>query len=327
MPTQENSCVICSKLNSTYKCPKCRSVYCSLQCNKAHKAVCPSSSRQTDVTTLQQKDRAIERCKLALLSSESSDHQERMAILISRPPDKVENDFTDCRVATAEHAVASASSHHIDECVTESVEVLRNEANVAQISLISESSKIGTDVSSPKIINQEAVRMVLLEEIFNNYGDDESDNSVEVKTGAPKEMITNGIERNDGIVIDEIIDVETATTTDSSSSEEVMKTDEIRSLASTKRLHRDIGSNDSTILTSSTAQNLLQNVWVRNMLKSSRLRDDIASVDSSHNRQGSDNTIIVFHVCPIVLFRNASCFHFHYHYCHYFMELVIEREK
>ena len=38
-------CVVCSKTKASYKCPKCRSVYCSLGCNKAHKLVCHSAIR------------------------------------------------------------------------------------------------------------------------------------------------------------------------------------------------------------------------------------------------------------------------------------------
>lgn len=42
MSSSSNSslCVVCAKAKASYKCPKCRSVYCSLGCNKAHKLVC-----------------------------------------------------------------------------------------------------------------------------------------------------------------------------------------------------------------------------------------------------------------------------------------------
>ena len=249
MPLDENPCVICLKLKSSYKCPKCRSVYCSLQCSKAHKAICLSSSRQTEVATLPQKDRPTVSCKLAVSVSESSDRQEPIALLTSQ-----------------------------------------KKTDVAQVSLISESFKVGTDDTSPKIINQEAVKIALLDDICNNYCDDESENSDEAKTGTTSEIITDNTERKDEMVIDEVLNVETATRTDSSSSGELIDTEQIQSAASTQRLHRDVDSNDTTILTSSTAQNVLQSVWVRNMLKSSRLRDDIIKVDSSQNRQGIAHT-------------------------------------
>ena len=38
--SSSSSCVVCSKAKAGYKCPKCRSVYCSLGCNKSHKLVC-----------------------------------------------------------------------------------------------------------------------------------------------------------------------------------------------------------------------------------------------------------------------------------------------
>ena len=42
MSSSSNSslCIVCAKAKANYKCPKCRSVYCSLGCNKAHKLVC-----------------------------------------------------------------------------------------------------------------------------------------------------------------------------------------------------------------------------------------------------------------------------------------------
>jgi hypothetical protein len=37
-----NTCTVCSSNKASYKCPKCRSVYCSIQCNKVHKSSCSS---------------------------------------------------------------------------------------------------------------------------------------------------------------------------------------------------------------------------------------------------------------------------------------------
>ena len=47
MSSSSNSslCVVCAKAKASYKCPKCRSVYCSLGCNKAHKLVCHHAVR------------------------------------------------------------------------------------------------------------------------------------------------------------------------------------------------------------------------------------------------------------------------------------------
>lgn len=39
------ACTVCTKSKASYKCPKCRSVYCSMQCNKIHKSSCPSKPR------------------------------------------------------------------------------------------------------------------------------------------------------------------------------------------------------------------------------------------------------------------------------------------
>jgi hypothetical protein len=44
MPIVTNTCTVCSNIKALYKCPKCRSVYCSIQCNKVHKSSCSSQS-------------------------------------------------------------------------------------------------------------------------------------------------------------------------------------------------------------------------------------------------------------------------------------------
>ncbi len=37
-------CVVCSKVNSVYKCPQCSSLYCSVTCCRSHKLECGSTS-------------------------------------------------------------------------------------------------------------------------------------------------------------------------------------------------------------------------------------------------------------------------------------------
>ena len=39
------ACIVCGEtdLSKKYRCPKCRSPYCSLQCYKSHKGVCTSA--------------------------------------------------------------------------------------------------------------------------------------------------------------------------------------------------------------------------------------------------------------------------------------------
>lgn len=47
-------CIICNKENSNYKCPRCKTPYCSLACCKTHKQDCadvPSASATTVVTS------------------------------------------------------------------------------------------------------------------------------------------------------------------------------------------------------------------------------------------------------------------------------------
>lgn len=39
-----SSCIICSEEKSIYKCPKCRSIYCSVKCNNVHKLNCSNQS-------------------------------------------------------------------------------------------------------------------------------------------------------------------------------------------------------------------------------------------------------------------------------------------
>ena len=62
----DKNCIICTKENSSYKCPQCFSRYCSLACCKSHKLICTqalssnSNSKAPIVTTFSSPQPTIE---------------------------------------------------------------------------------------------------------------------------------------------------------------------------------------------------------------------------------------------------------------------------
>ena len=59
--SKKTICVVCSKTDSNYKCPKCLEKYCSLACYKTHKESCvPISKPKTDHTVKEHYNEDIE---------------------------------------------------------------------------------------------------------------------------------------------------------------------------------------------------------------------------------------------------------------------------
>ncbi|KAK8803681.1 hypothetical protein WA158_001375 [Blastocystis sp. Blastoise] len=52
----EKVCVVCKKENSNYKCPICKSFFCSVNCSKIHKETCNKEQNKPDIVESDHKE-------------------------------------------------------------------------------------------------------------------------------------------------------------------------------------------------------------------------------------------------------------------------------
>lgn len=250
-----NSCVVCSKLKSSYKCPKCRSCYCSLQCNKVHKSVCSAVSGTVQSEVSERNDKTFTNLTQTTSSIAPIGNAENGTTLADQASSET--------VKTTAAVIASAAS-------TEEATSPLDQPNIAEIKAI-QTSKI---TSTSDEIDKTTINKIV--EMFSGYDDSDAESDKESPIiSEDTKQLTKQSDNIEEIMIDDIPTPEIAPNTEIASSS-----------SSTRRINHNIDSNDMNILSSETVQTLLKSEWARNVLKSSRLRDDILSVDSSQNRQG-----------------------------------------
>jgi HIT zinc finger len=258
-----NSCVVCSNLKSSYKCPKCRSCYCSLQCNRVHKSACSAGSGtvQSEVSERHAKTSVTLTQQSGTITSTAPTE---MVTGVTKP---IEQKFYGAMKIKTE---AMASKPGGAEATAPSVDL----PNMAEINSTQASKNTAVDD------DKETIKINKIVEMFSGYDDSDAESEEKESRTITENTIQaeNQLQNTEEILIEDIpepdIIPDTETTSSSSSS-------------TTRRINHNIDSNDMSILSSETVQTLLKSDWARNVLKSSRLRDDILSVDSSQNRQGA----------------------------------------
>lgn len=257
-----NSCVVCSNLKSSYKCPKCRSCYCSLQCNRVHKSVCTAGSETIQI--------------------EISESNEKVPTTLTQPSGTTLSSTvpieSDTEVTNTINKSSSSTAKTISALMSSNSETAAATARSVEQPKIEVISSIRDNKITEIVDKDENVKMKKIVEMFSSYDDSDAESDEK-----ESQTVTNSAtqadkqpENSEEILIDDIPQPDIKHNIESASSS-----------SSTRRVNHNIDSNDMCILSSETVQTLLKSDWARNVLKSSRLRDDILSVDSSQNRQGA----------------------------------------
>ena len=257
-----NSCVVCSNVKSSYKCPKCRSCYCSLQCNKDHKLVCSAGSGTVQSEVSERNEKTSITLTMSSGTTSSTTPIEVITV-VTNSTDQISHESVNTLAAgmASKAGTAEATAPSVDQ------------PNIAEINSI-QANKITAVVDEI-----DTIKMNKIVEMFSGYDDSDAESEDKEKSETITENIVQAekqLQNTEEILIDNIPTPDVIPNIETSSSS-----------SSTRRINHNIDSSDMSILSSETVQTLLKSDWARNILKSSRLRDDILSVDSSQNRQGA----------------------------------------
>ena len=261
-----SNCAVCNKGKPCYKCPKCRSVYCSLQCNKIHKTVCPSKTQTVNIKRGQE----IAETKVLLSQLLTSDEcQLQKAVDAAGDQNKIMETTLDVGgdvpVTNEQSLPASNNTFHDvieGDVVFDNIEDdhldIEEDINCIDESILCDSSRqnFDTQISAEHTSDSSKLQEISAEEVS---------------------IDNNSLNNNIDTSLEEISCV-------TSSSDDILKTLPDETVPSRISNH-NIDSSEMMILSDKTIQVLLKSEYLKDMLKSSRLRDDILNVDSAMNRQ------------------------------------------